>query len=147
MRRQSSTLSQGQTDPDVADSRAGLQPDGGPEADVDGRDPIAQMKAMFHQTTDLGTFAESDAWKTPPVSSCKSGAMAARPVQGAPVKQRLAYIGRQLDAFGRRGVILERYEMLGGDDRCQGGAAALCVRPSTSVAKESLHRSEVWLSS
>ena len=84
--------------------------------------PVSLMKAMFHQTTDLGTLADSDAWRTPSVPTYKTKAIAARPVQGAPVKERLAYIGSQLDAFGRRGVILERYELLGGDDRCQGGA-------------------------
>ena len=84
--------------------------------------PMALLRAMFHQTTDLGTLAESDAWRTPSVPTFRTNAIAAQPAQGAPVKERLAYISSQLDAFGRRGVILDRYEMLGGDDRCQGGA-------------------------
>ena len=33
----------------------------------------------------------------------------------------MAYIGKQLDAFGRRAVVLKQFEMLGGEDRCIGG--------------------------
>ena len=80
--------------------------------------PMAQMRAMFHQPTELGTLAETDAWRT-----LAGGAQdeAQQLAEGATVKERLAFIGSQLDAFGRRGVVLDQYEMLGGDDRCQGG--------------------------
>ena len=87
--------------------------------------PTARMRALFHPPTDLGTLAESDAWRTLP---CATQEAAQPPAEGATVKERLTYIGKQLDAFGRRGLILERYEMLGGDDRCRGGVYLPDVR-------------------
>lgn len=87
--------------------------------DDEGVGQTAEMRALFHQPTDLGTLAEADALKTLPMVPAQVGP--ARDAEETTVKERLASIGRQLDAFGRRGVLLGQYEMLGGDDRCQGG--------------------------
>ena len=136
------TPARGRTDAGVVGGGPGL--DQGQVADGELRDPTARMRAVFHQTTELDTLAEADALKTPSASTSKCEAIATGPEEGAPVKQRLAYIGRQLNAFGRRGVILERYEMLGGDDRRQGGAwshASLYVRARASGAKNSAKQS------
>ena len=97
----------------------------GKKACDEGSSAAAQMLAKFHPPTDLGTLAESDALRTLTAADAEAGASIPRLPAGAAVKERLTYIGKQLDAFGRRGVILERYEMLGGDDRCQGGACTL----------------------
>lgn len=81
--------------------------------------PDTEFLAMFHLPTDLGTLAETDGWKTEVPGTAVAPQ---RPGEGAPMKERLAYIAAQLDTFGPRGMLLDRYEMLGGDDRCRGGA-------------------------
>eukprot|EP00892_Ulva_mutabilis_P012607 jgi/Ulvmu1/9719/UM055_0057.1 len=81
----------------------------------------ARMRALLHPPTELGTLAESDAWKTvsqgyaPPPQD---------PNKAASVKEQLNFIGRQLDSFGPRGVILQRYELLD-EPRRRGGQAVV----------------------
>lgn len=104
--------------PDAGAAAAGAAVPHGPGVDAAA---AARMRELFHQPTDLGTLEHTDAWRTLPSATC---AAPQRPGQGASMKERLAYIGRQLDAFGSRGVILKQYEKLGGDDRCYGGAPA-----------------------
>ena len=80
-------------------------------------------RKTLYPATDVQTVGSSSAWTTLPLSP---QAAPQRPGEGATVKERLVYIGKQLDAFGRRGVILKQFEMLGGDDRCIGGAFLRC---------------------
>lgn len=76
------------------------------------------MRALYHQTTNLGTFAESDAWRT--VSMAVGPPQA--PGFGASLREQLTFMEQQLDSFGPRGKILDgRYEMLGDEQRCRGG--------------------------
>ena len=82
------------------------------------------MRAADHPAKGLQSVGSSSAWTTLPLPP---QAAPRHPGAGATVKERLLYIGKQLDAFGRRGVILKQFEMLGGDDRCIGGAAPHCV--------------------
>ena len=90
----------------------------------------AWMRAADHPAKGLQSVGSSSAWTTLPLPT---QAPPRRPGEGATVKERLVYIGKQLDAFGRRGVILKQFEMLGGDDRCIGGALLHCVAIGCSL--------------
>ena len=78
-----------------------------------------RMRAPLHPATHMQTDGSSSAWTTLPLTPQAAPQV---PDAGATVKERLHYISQQLDAFGRRAVILKQFEMLGGDDRCIGGA-------------------------
>ena len=90
----------------------------------------AQMQAADHLPKGAQSVESSSAWTTLPLPT---QAPPRRPAEGATVKERLVYIGKQLDTFGRRGVILKQFEMLGGDDRCIGGALLRCVAVGLSL--------------
>ena len=84
-----------------------------------------RMRTPCHPHADVPTVGSSSTWVTLPP---RTQAAPQHPGAGATVKERLAYIGKQLDAFGRRGVILKQFETLGGDDRCIGGVLLQCVQ-------------------
>eukprot|EP00892_Ulva_mutabilis_P012610 jgi/Ulvmu1/9721/UM055_0060.1 len=78
---------------------------------------------LFHPATQLGTLDSAGAFDT--VQQSALGAPAARPGEQAAVAEQLDYITAQLDAFGHRAVVLQKYELLGRDERRRGGQAVV----------------------
>lgn len=85
---------------------------------------------------DLGPLAETFSFHT---LSTRSHEPLPPLKEGATTRDRLAYIGRQLDLFGRRDLLLQKFRVLGEDERRGGGelpcpCCACCDRPYSHAA-------------
>ena len=86
------------------------------------------MRPMLQSAKDLGPVEETAerGWVAADADTTTSDAVPPLPPvrtsESAQMQARLMIVGQQLDAFWPRGVLLERYQMLGNGDRCQGGA-------------------------
>ena len=77
----------------------------------------ARHDRLFNQQTQMDTFADSRAFQTLPLAPAEPPR---DPGSHASPRERLDYIQQQLQAFGLRGPILRRFELL--ESRCRGGA-------------------------
>lgn len=80
-------------------------------------------RRLFHPATQLGTLDHSNAFQT--LARTVGGNPAQDPGEHATSAQRLDYIASQLDSLGRQAVVLQKYELLGRDERRRGGAGPL----------------------
>lgn len=83
----------------------------------------------YHQRPELGPLAATFSFHT---LSTRSHDPLPPLKDGATTRDRLTYIGRQLDLFGRRDLILNKFRVLGEDERRGGGVlralpAVLCM--------------------
>lgn len=80
----------------------------------------------YQHPPDLGPLAETFSFHT---LSTRSHETLPPLKEDASTRERLTYIGRQLDLFGRRDLLLQKFRVLGEDERRGGGAlhAVLCA--------------------
>lgn len=81
---------------------------------------VEYHRQLFHPATQLGTLEQSNAFQT--LARTVVGAPAQDPGECATSAQRLDFIAAQLDSLGRQALVLQKYELLGRDERRRGGA-------------------------
>lgn len=90
---------------------------------------------------DLGPLAETFSFHT---LSTRSHEPLPPLKDGATTRERLAYIGRQLDLFGCRDLLLQKFRVLGEDERRGGGAPPpLSLPPPPLVPELGLSREPI----
>eukprot|EP00892_Ulva_mutabilis_P010008 jgi/Ulvmu1/737/UM010_0110.1 len=83
--------------------------------------PTPPSKA-YQLPPDLGPLAETFSFHT---LSTRSHEALPPLKEGATTRERLTYIGRQLDLFGRRDLLLQKFRVLGENERRGGGQAVV----------------------
>lgn len=96
------------------------------------RPMVTPYTKPYQLPPDLGPLAETFSFHT---LSTRSHEPLPPLKDGATTRERLAYIGRQLDLFGRRDLLLQKFRVLGEDERRGGGAPPHPRDPFLSIQR------------
>eukprot|EP00892_Ulva_mutabilis_P012606 jgi/Ulvmu1/9718/UM055_0056.1 len=84
------------------------------------------VRPMLQSMSDPGGLeAAEEARAVVPRDAAAAAVVPRRQADAAQMRARLVLVEQQLDSFWPQGVVLDRYLMLGGDDRCQGGKSVV----------------------